>query len=108
VKIVTFNINDINKRLESLLTWLAKSKPDVVCLQELKAEKGAFPGAGASKPGVRSSLGRRAFMQRRGNSVAKPQSCSDALSLAWEVRGSPSALHRGRGEWDFDCFHLPP
>ena len=36
MKIATFNINDINKRLESLLTWLAKAKPDVASLQELK------------------------------------------------------------------------
>jgi exodeoxyribonuclease-3 len=43
VKIATFNINGINKRLENLLAWLDKAKPDVVCLQELKAEKGAFP-----------------------------------------------------------------
>jgi exodeoxyribonuclease III len=43
VKIATFNINGINKRLENLLTWLVKAKPDVVCLQELKAEKAAFP-----------------------------------------------------------------
>jgi exonuclease III len=25
--IATFNINDVNKRLENLLTWLAKTKP---------------------------------------------------------------------------------
>jgi exodeoxyribonuclease III len=43
VKIATFNINDINKRLNNLLTWLTKTTPDVVCLQELKAEHKAFP-----------------------------------------------------------------
>src|ERR1700737_1502045 len=43
VKIATFNINNINKRLDNLVAWLAKAKPDVVCLQELKAEQGAFP-----------------------------------------------------------------
>jgi exodeoxyribonuclease-3 len=43
MKIASFNTNNINKRLENLLTWLAKAKPDVVCLQELKAEQGAFP-----------------------------------------------------------------
>lgn len=43
VKVATFNINDINKRLDNLLTWLAKAQPDVACLQELKAEQGAFP-----------------------------------------------------------------
>ncbi len=43
MKIATFNINNINKRLENLLAWLARTEPDVVCLQELKAERGAFP-----------------------------------------------------------------
>ena len=43
MKIATFNINNVNKRLENLLAWLAKTEPDVVCLQELKAEQGAFP-----------------------------------------------------------------
>src|SRR5450432_1469825 len=43
VKVATFNINDINKRLDNLLAWLVKAEPDVVSLQELKAEPGAFP-----------------------------------------------------------------
>jgi exodeoxyribonuclease III len=43
VKIATFNINNINKRLDNLLAWLAKTEPDIVCLQELKAEPQAFP-----------------------------------------------------------------
>jgi exodeoxyribonuclease-3 len=45
VRVATFNINNINKRLENLLAWLAKTEPDVVGLQELKAEQGAFPAA---------------------------------------------------------------
>jgi exodeoxyribonuclease-3 len=43
VTIATFNINNINKRLDNLLAWLARAEPDVVCLQELKAEQRAFP-----------------------------------------------------------------
>ena len=43
VRIATFNINNINKRLDNLLAWLTKAEPDVVSLQELKAEQGAFP-----------------------------------------------------------------
>lgn len=43
MKVATFNINNINKRLDNLLAWLAKAMPDVVSLQELKAEPGAFP-----------------------------------------------------------------
>jgi exodeoxyribonuclease-3 len=43
VKVATFNINNINKRLDNLLAWLSKAEPDVVSLQELKAEQEAFP-----------------------------------------------------------------
>ncbi len=43
MKVATFNINNINKRLDNLLAWLAKAEPDVVSLQELKAEQQAFP-----------------------------------------------------------------
>ena len=43
MRVATFNINNINKRLDNLLAWLAKAEPDVVSLQELNAEQGAFP-----------------------------------------------------------------
>jgi len=43
LKLATFNINNINKRLDNLLAWLAKAEPDVVSLQELKAEQEDFP-----------------------------------------------------------------
>lgn len=43
MRVATFNINNINKRLDNLLAWLAKAEPDVVSLQELKAEQEAFP-----------------------------------------------------------------
>jgi exodeoxyribonuclease-3 len=51
VRIATFNINNINKRLGNLLDWLAAAKPDVVCLQELKAEDRAFPVAAIEAAG---------------------------------------------------------
>ncbi len=43
MKIATFNINNINKRLANLLNWLEKEKPEIVCLQELKTEQYSFP-----------------------------------------------------------------
>jgi exodeoxyribonuclease-3 len=43
LKIATFNINNIQKRLHNLTAWLRKAQPDVVCLQELKVEQRAFP-----------------------------------------------------------------
>jgi exonuclease III len=36
IKLATFNINNINRRLPNLLRWLKDAKPDVVCIQELK------------------------------------------------------------------------
>jgi exodeoxyribonuclease-3 len=43
LKIATFNINNIQRRLPVLLAWLKRAKPDIVCLQELKAAHEAFP-----------------------------------------------------------------
>jgi exodeoxyribonuclease III len=43
VKIATFNVNNVNRRLDVLLAWLAAARPDVVCLQELKAADRQFP-----------------------------------------------------------------
>lgn len=43
LNIATFNINGIRARLPNLLEWLAREQPDVVCLQELKAQDADFP-----------------------------------------------------------------
>jgi exodeoxyribonuclease-3 len=43
VKIATYNVNGINGRLPVLLRWLELAKPDVICLQELKAPDASFP-----------------------------------------------------------------
>jgi exodeoxyribonuclease III len=43
MKIATFNVNGIRSRLAALLRWLEQSRPDIVCLQELKASDEAFP-----------------------------------------------------------------
>jgi exodeoxyribonuclease-3 len=51
VKIATFNINNVNKRLPNLLRWLKQSKPDIACLQELKCEAKDFPEADLRKAG---------------------------------------------------------
>ena len=43
MKIATWNINGIKARIDNLLVWLEESKPDIVCLQEIKSEDAAFP-----------------------------------------------------------------
>jgi exodeoxyribonuclease III len=51
MKIATFNINNIRRRLPNLLNWLAEASPDVVCLQELKATDAEFPEEAITKAG---------------------------------------------------------
>jgi exodeoxyribonuclease-3 len=51
MKIATFNINNVNKRLDNLMRWLREARPDVVCLQELKATDPEFPVAAIDKVG---------------------------------------------------------
>ncbi len=62
MKIATFNINNITKRLENLTAWLGREQPDVVCLQELKAEQRSFPASALSGLGYRAVwLGERTW-----------------------------------------------
>ena len=51
MKIATFNINNVNKRLEVLLRWLSTARPDAVCLQELKTEDSHFPQEAIERTG---------------------------------------------------------
>jgi exodeoxyribonuclease-3 len=54
MKIATLNINNVNRRLPNLLAWLETKKPDVACLQELKADDRAFPEAALLEAGYRA------------------------------------------------------
>ena len=45
MKIATYNVNDINRRLPNLLDWLRSARPDAMCLQELKSTDTAFAAA---------------------------------------------------------------
>ena len=51
MKIATFNINNVNKRLANLAAWLHRARPDVACLQELKATDSEFPVTAIKKAG---------------------------------------------------------
>jgi len=51
MKIATFNINNVNKRFANLMQWLREARPDVCCLQELKATDAQFPLAAIEKAG---------------------------------------------------------
>ncbi len=43
MKLATWNVNSLKVRLPHLLDWVGRERPDVVCLQETKAEDANFP-----------------------------------------------------------------
>ena len=43
MRIATWNVNSVRQRLGHLTQWLTETKPDLVCLQELKCQDEAFP-----------------------------------------------------------------
>ncbi len=43
MKIATWNVNGIRARQAQFCEWLEQDRPDIVCLQELKAETGQIP-----------------------------------------------------------------
>ncbi len=60
--IATYNINGVVRRLDNLLAWLKLRQPDVVCLQELKAEQKAFPVKAINAAGYKAVwVGQRGY-----------------------------------------------
>lgn len=51
MRIATYNVNGVNGRLPVLLRWLEETRPDIVCLQELKAAPEKFPEAAIAAAG---------------------------------------------------------
>jgi exodeoxyribonuclease-3 len=43
MKIATYNVNGVKGRMPRLLEWLAATRPDVACLQEVKTGDATFP-----------------------------------------------------------------
>lgn len=43
MRVATWNVNNVLKRLDQLLDWLDRAAPDVVALQELKTSQASFP-----------------------------------------------------------------
>ena len=86
VKIATFNINNVNKRLRNLLDWLRAAKPDVVCLQELKATNAEFPKAAIEQAGYGAAW----RGQETWNGVAILARDSEPIVTRTELPGDPA------------------
>src|SRR5262245_47757981 len=85
MKIATFNINNINKRLANLLDWLRTAEPDVVSLQELKSADSEFPEAALVKAGYGAAW----RGQKSWNGVAILARACEPIVTCTELPGEP-------------------
>ena len=89
MKIATYNVNGINGRLSVLLAWLKEAKPDVVCLQELKAMQNKFPEKELKAAGYHSIW----HGQKSWNGVAILSRYGDIQELRRVLPGDPEDSH---------------
>ncbi|HEX9554856.1 MAG TPA: endonuclease/exonuclease/phosphatase family protein, partial [Reyranella sp.] len=62
MKIATWNVNSVRKRTGNLVAWLQHAKPDVVVLQEIKAQEAQFPRLEVEAAGYKTEIvGQKGF-----------------------------------------------
>ena len=89
MKIATYNVNGVNGRLPVLLRWLKEAKPDVVCLQELKAPHDKFPEKAIKDAGYKAIwLGQKSW-----NGVAILSRNGELQEVRRALPGDPEDSH---------------
>lgn len=66
MRIATWNINGVKARIDGLVTWLGETRPDAVCLQEIKSVEEGFPFEPIMDAGYHAAV----FGQKGFNGVA--------------------------------------
>ena len=108
MKIATYNVNGVNGRLPVLLRWLEESKPDVVCLQELKAPQEKFPEAAINDAGYHAIW----HGQKSWNGVAILSRNEQPKEIRRALPGDPEDSHSRYIEANvkglvIGCLYLP-
>jgi hypothetical protein len=87
MKVTTWNVNGIRARAPTVLEWVRREQPDVLCLQEIKASPEAVPALVCDLPATGAT----------GTATkATPASvCTCARRRSRTARFRPSALRRG-------------
>ncbi len=70
MKIASWNVNSIRARLDHVTAWLKHQQPDVLLMQELKAEE--FPALVFQGAGLRERGGDPEGLQRSRGFIALP------------------------------------
>jgi exodeoxyribonuclease-3 len=89
MKIATYNVNGVNGRLSVLLRWLKEAKPDIVCLQELKAPKEKFPEKSIKDAGYYATW----HGQKSWNGVAILSRYGEPKEIRRALPGDPEDMH---------------
>lgn len=89
MKIATYNVNGVNGRLPVLLRWLDESKPDLVCLQELKCPQEKFPEEAIKNAGYKALW----HGQKSWNGVAFLSRESEIYEITRVLPGDPEDSH---------------
>jgi len=55
-RLATWNVNSLKVRLPHLLDWLARMRPDAMCLQETKTEDAGFPAEALRAAGYQAAF----------------------------------------------------
>ena len=108
VRIATYNVNGVNGRLAVLLRWLEEAKPDIVCLQELKAPQERFPADALAKAGYQAIW----HGQKSWNGVAILARGAAPIETRRGLPGDPDDVHSRYIEAAVDglvigCLYLP-
>ena len=108
MKIATYNVNGVNGRLPVLLRWLSEYKPDIACLQELKAPQEKFPEAAIRQAGY----GVIWHGQKSWNGVAILARGEDPIESRRVLPGDPDDIHSRYIEASvrdivIGCLYLP-
>ena len=108
MRIATLNVNGINARLPVLLRWLAEAKPDVACLQELKAPPEKFPHAAILSAGYHALW----HGQKGYNGVAVLARTEEPVEAVRGLPGDPEDvqsryLEATAGGVRIACLYLP-
>lgn len=108
MKIATYNVNGVNGRLPVLLRWLKEAKPDVVCLQELKAPQEKFPLAAINDAGYQAIW----HGQKSWNGVAILSAGAELKEVHRELPGDPEDLQSRYieaivNDMVIGCLYLP-
>lgn len=89
MKIATYNVNGVNGRLPVLLRWLEEARPDVVCLQELKAPQEKFPLEAITNAGYKAIW----HGQKSWNGVAILSRGDEIVEVRRALPGDPEDVH---------------